>query len=183
MRSYTVFQFTRHSIENRSACHSWDACRRLPTPALRCLRVPPGVRVPQVEYHCCRMFHHNCSSLAKIMVWLPTQCSDSSVLSVGWAPCHTSPSGGLWSGFVIKIQLGLRASLTSQLCPSCTLYEMYTWYVAVNSFCFSCGLKGRGVAVRVPVGGKIFLLSTSSRPVLGPTQPPIQWVSKLFPPG
>jgi hypothetical protein len=24
--------------------------------------------------------------------------------------------------------------------------------------------------------GKIFLLSTSSRPVLGPTQPPIQWV-------
>jgi hypothetical protein len=21
---------------------------------LRCLHVPPGVRVPQVEYHCCR---------------------------------------------------------------------------------------------------------------------------------
>jgi hypothetical protein len=38
------------------------------------------------------------------------------------------------------------------------------------------GLDGRGVGVQVPVGGKIFLLSTSSRPVLGPTQPPIQWV-------
>jgi hypothetical protein len=34
----------------------------------------------------------------------------------------------------------------------------------------------RGVGVRVPVEGKIFLLSTSSRPVLGPTQPPIQWI-------
>jgi hypothetical protein len=38
------------------------------------------------------------------------------------------------------------------------------------------GLEGREVGVRVLGGGKIFLLSTSSRPVLGPTQPPIQWV-------
>jgi hypothetical protein len=37
------------------------------------------------------------------------------------------------------------------------------------------GLGGRGVGVRVPVG-VVFLCSTSSRPVLGPTQPPIQLV-------
>jgi hypothetical protein len=31
--------------------------------------------------------------------------------------------------------------------------------------------------------GKIFVLSTSSRPVLGPTQPPIQRVLRALPPG
>jgi hypothetical protein len=36
------------------------------------------------------------------------------------------------------------------------------------------GLGDRGVGVRVPVGSRIF--STSSRPALGSTQPPIQWV-------
>jgi hypothetical protein len=34
MISYTVFQFTQRAIENRSTCHSWHACRMLPTPAL-----------------------------------------------------------------------------------------------------------------------------------------------------
>jgi hypothetical protein len=37
------------------------------------------------------------------------------------------------------------------------------------------GLDDRGVAVRVPVD-KNFHFSVSSRPVLGPTQSPIQWV-------
>jgi hypothetical protein len=36
------------------------------------------------------------------------------------------------------------------------------------------GLDDRGVGVRVPVGSRIF--SKSSRPALGSTQPPIQWV-------
>jgi hypothetical protein len=41
-------------------------------------------------------------------------------------------------------------------------------------------LDDRGVGVRVPVGSRIF--STSSRPALGPTQPPIQWILwALFP--
>jgi hypothetical protein len=35
------------------------------------------------------------------------------------------------------------------------------------------GLEDRGVGVRVPVG---------SRPALGPTQPPIQWVPSAFSP-
>jgi hypothetical protein len=36
MRSYTVFQFTQRAIENRSTCHTWHACRRLPTPGSEC---------------------------------------------------------------------------------------------------------------------------------------------------
>jgi hypothetical protein len=43
------------------------------------------------------------------------------------------------------------------------------------------GLDYRGVGVRVPVGTFIFL--TSSLQVLGPTQPPIQWVPGAFAPG
>jgi hypothetical protein len=31
------------------------------------------------------------------------------------------------------------------------------------------------IGVRFPAGLVIFLLATASRPVLGPTQPPIQW--------
>jgi hypothetical protein len=31
-----------------------------------------------------------------------------------------------------------------------------------------------------PGRGKIFVLSTTSRPALGPTQPPIQWVQEAF---
>jgi hypothetical protein len=38
------------------------------------------------------------------------------------------------------------------------------------------GLDEGGVGVRVPVGSRIFFIPTLSRPALGPTQPPIQWV-------
>jgi hypothetical protein len=34
-----------------------------------------------------------------------------------------------------------------------------------------------------PGRGKNFLISTSSRPVLGPTEPPIQWVPRVMRPG
>jgi hypothetical protein len=40
---------------------------------------------------------------------------------------------------------------------------------------------GRGFAVRVPVGSRIF--SMLSRPALGPTQPPIQWLRGTIPSG
>jgi hypothetical protein len=43
------------------------------------------------------------------------------------------------------------------------------------------GLGDRGVGIRVPVGSRIF--STSSRPAMRPTQPPIQWVPGLKGPG
>jgi hypothetical protein len=44
------------------------------------------------------------------------------------------------------------------------------------------GLDGEGVGVRVPVV-KNFFFSTSSRPALGPVQPPIQWVLGALSPG
>jgi hypothetical protein len=34
-----------------------------------------------------------------------------------------------------------------------------------------------------PSRGKVLLLSTASRPTLGPTQPPFQWVSEAISPG
>jgi hypothetical protein len=50
----------------------------------------------------------------------------------------------------------------------------------VVSIATSCELDERGVGVRVPVGSRIF--SMSSRPVLGSTQPPIQWVPAALSP-
>jgi hypothetical protein len=41
-------------------------------------------------------------------------------------------------------------------------------------------LRGQSLC---PGRGKIFILSMSSRPVLGPTQPPIQWVQGALSPG
>jgi hypothetical protein len=41
------------------------------------------------------------------------------------------------------------------------------------------GLDDRGVGVRVPVGSRMF---SKSRPVLGSTQPPMQWVPRAFSP-
>jgi hypothetical protein len=42
------------------------------------------------------------------------------------------------------------------------------------------GLDDRRVGVRVPVGSRIFCSQTSSRPALGPTQPPIQGVPRAL---
>jgi hypothetical protein len=43
------------------------------------------------------------------------------------------------------------------------------------------GMDDRGVGVQVPIGEKIF--STSSGPVLGPTEPPIKWIQGDLSPG
>jgi hypothetical protein len=42
---------------------------------------------------------------------------------------------------------------------------------------YSYGLRAEWSEVQVPIGLEIFLLTTTSRPTLGPTQPPIQWVT------
>jgi hypothetical protein len=39
-------------------------------------------------------------------------------------------------------------------------------------------LNCRGIGVRFPAGKEIFLFCTASRPALGSTQPPIQWVAR-----
>jgi hypothetical protein len=52
----TVFKFTQRAIENHSACHTWHACHRLPTPALE-------ERNPQL---------HDCGNM-KTRILLPFQ--------------------------------------------------------------------------------------------------------------
>jgi hypothetical protein len=55
--------------------------------------------------------------------------------------------------------------------------NLHSWYVCRDSvvgLTTGYGLENRGVGVLELVGSKIF--STSSRPALGSTQPPIQWV-------
>jgi hypothetical protein len=46
------------------------------------------------------------------------------------------------------------------------------------------GLDDRAIGVRSPAGGqRIFPLSSVSRPALGPTLPPVQWVPGVLSPG
>jgi hypothetical protein len=45
------------------------------------------------------------------------------------------------------------------------------------------GWTAEGIGVLFPAGARYFLYSTASRPSLGPTQPPIQSVSRAVPPG
>jgi hypothetical protein len=46
------------------------------------------------------------------------------------------------------------------------------------------GLDDRAIGVRSPAGAKgFFPLTSVSRPALGPTQPPVQWVPGVLSPG
>jgi hypothetical protein len=45
------------------------------------------------------------------------------------------------------------------------------------------GLDGRAIGVRSPAGAKDFSLTSVSRPALGSTQPPVQWVPWVLSPG
>jgi hypothetical protein len=45
------------------------------------------------------------------------------------------------------------------------------------------GLDDRVIEVRSPAGARIFPLISVSRPALGPTQPPVQWVPGVLSPG
>jgi hypothetical protein len=44
------------------------------------------------------------------------------------------------------------------------------------------GLDDRAIGVRSPAGAKDFSLFSVSRPALGPTQPPVQWVPGVLSP-
>jgi hypothetical protein len=61
------------------------------------------------------------------------------------------------------------------------------WRVCIK-ICKKCAIRlptGYGVDGRGsnPGRGKIFMFSTASRPAMGPTQPPIQWVPGTISPG
>jgi hypothetical protein len=45
------------------------------------------------------------------------------------------------------------------------------------------GLDDRAIGVRSPAKQRIFPLTSVSRPALGPTQPPVQWVPWVLSPG
>jgi hypothetical protein len=58
--------------------------------------------------------------------------------------------------------------------PGFHIYYDVTSRDSVVGIATGYGLDDQGVGVRVPVGSRIF--STSSRPALGPSHPPVQWV-------
>jgi hypothetical protein len=53
--------------------------------------------------------------------------------------------------------------------------------VSSGSIVSDYGLDDRAIGVRSPAGAKDF--SSVSRPALGPTQPPVQWVPGVLSPG
>jgi hypothetical protein len=62
-------------------------------------------------------------------------------------------------------------------------FVVVTWINWGVSIVTSCWLEDRGVGVRVPVASRIFSPPRHSRPALGFTQPPIQWVPEAMSPG
>jgi hypothetical protein len=59
-------------------------------------------------------------------------------------------------------------------------YNRYSYHSYVRGVSAGYRLDSRGW---IPRRGKMFLFSTKSRPVLGPTPPPIQWVPGALSPG
>jgi hypothetical protein len=63
---------------------------------------------------------------------------------------------------------------------NCRAFQFSFRSVNFNDWLLDGRTRGRGSS---PGGGKNFHFSMSSRPALGPTQPPIQWVLGAFLPG
>jgi hypothetical protein len=74
-----------------------------------------------------------------------------------------------------------RCAFFESLLPATKYFEILHLYIrrdSVVGIASDYGLDDQGVRVRVPVGPRMF--SKSSRPALGSTQPPIQWVPGVF---
>jgi hypothetical protein len=143
---------------------------------LRYLRVPPGVRVPQVEYHWCRGFMQN--RVLRVSVNVMTCLQLATGLSLHTGLCSRMQDANvLWLYFGVGQKKGKRKMSVG----SYAVTELHWSVIAPFTVKLGAGLDDGGVGVRVSVGSRIF--STSSRPVLGPTQPPVQWIPGLFPRG
>jgi hypothetical protein len=76
-----------------------------------------------------------------------------------------------------RVKLFFLCRLKFSLLPNLSNFDMNNIMVRQDSvvgIATGYGLGDRGVGVGVPVGSRIF--STLSRPALGSTQPPVQWV-------
>ena len=59
----TVFQFTHCAIENRSMCHAWHTCRRLPTPAIDLIEMKQERNESVHVYSSCTVTHTRADSI------------------------------------------------------------------------------------------------------------------------
>jgi hypothetical protein len=66
-------------------------------------------------------------------------------------------------------------------------FNLFPWIVrsrvSSGSIVSDYDLDDRAIGIRSPRGQRTFLLSSVSRPALGPTQPPVQWVPVVLSPG
>jgi hypothetical protein len=89
-------------------------------------------------------------------IWCPHASSVLCIFPHAWACMFDIESDCMTSAVFIEVPLSCRSR--DSAVGVATRYRLEDW----------------GVVVQVPVGSRIF--STSSRPAVGPTQPPIKWV-------
>jgi hypothetical protein len=75
------------------------------------------------------------------------------------------------------------STLSSNSGPSLQSFHPRGSRVSSGSIVSDYGLDDRAIGVRSPAGARIFPLASVSRPALGPTQPPVQWVPRVLSPG
>ena len=82
----TVFQFTRRAIENRSTCHAWHACRRLPTPGLRCNSYPLTFSKPISTNNnvCVLVINKKLWTIVYVALVVTVLCSSQNIWFVDW---------------------------------------------------------------------------------------------------
>jgi hypothetical protein len=78
----------------------------------------------------------------------------------------------------------LRLSVCSDQTKPCWNFSIVCFYLRAGvAQSVQCLTTDRTAEVRSPTGQRIFPLTSESRPALGPTQPPVQWVTGALSPG
>ena len=103
-----MFHFTHRAIENRSACHAWHTCRRLPTPV-------PDLLVVLPRYIPAPVFPVTDVSFAIPLLYCPVssrrfsiflqkyKTSEYAVTHLFQAPCYKPEGRGLDSRWPITV--------------------------------------------------------------------------------